>query len=436
MKHLRFLVLALTGLVTLSVIMTEKVNAAASLYGLSCTNKAYGTQLSDSSDAFNLYLDAYLISPNQSDGVAYVGNNCIYSGAGKTNSAAIVSGDVARVAVNAIVGGINSRITQAMSQNDDMGAHMAFRNDGSGLGISANKIFGGISLWANASSTDFDNDQTYTSGAYDSNAYDADASSQSFGLDKRIGNFLIGVTYNSFDTDITTTVNTGSYDADGSTLGAYVALNTGILSLSAGMGTGDYDFNTSRLDLGTGNTQITGSGSADVEYTHLQVSAKLNRGRISLTPRLSYKSIDLDTPAFTEIVPNDANTAGGDDANTATNNDGTGKNTENISVVAHSATSETVEAGFTIGTTIGILMPYLDVAYQSEDTTKAAYLTELGTDGVIDTAASDPDSSYTIGAGVIFGIGSHLTGGISYTGVYDREDYNGSTVMGTIKLNF
>ena len=38
--------------------------------------------------------------------------------------------------------------------------------------------------------------------------------------------------------------------------------------LMAGYGMGSYDVETERLDLGTGNTTITGTSEADVDYFH------------------------------------------------------------------------------------------------------------------------------------------------------------------------
>ena len=135
--------------------------------------------------------------------------------------------------------------------------------------MAANRIFGGLSF-GQIILTDFDNDQTFTNFRQDSNNYDGDASSLSIGIDKMFGNMLIGVTMSSFDTDIDTAANSGSYEADGETYGIYAGFNTGVLMLSAGYGTGEFDIDTDRLDLGTGNTRITASGlEADIEYIHL-----------------------------------------------------------------------------------------------------------------------------------------------------------------------
>lgn len=437
MKQIRFLSIAVLGLMGLLIVGNQKAEAGASSYGLSCTNKAYGPSIHNDGTT---YLQAYIGIGTSSSGTlgengTYVGTDCLYSGAGKTNSSAIVAGDVARIAVNSIVGAINNRIDAAMAQNSDTSAHMSYSADRSGLGISANKIFGGISLWATMTDSDFDNDQTFTAYATDSNFYDADAESVSFGIDKKVGNFLLGISQNEFEVDMTTSVNGGTYKAEGETVGVYAAFKTGIISVSAGMGSGDYDFDTTRRDLGTGAVSITGTGSADFEYTHLELSAHLSRGRFDFSPRLSYRDASLDHPAFTDVVANDSNTAG-PNSNNSTGTDSTGKNVNNESVSAYNVNTDTVELGLRIAANLRFVMPFIDLAYQSEDTTKASYLSELTTDGVDDSAASERDGSMTFGGGVNFRLGRLLSGSITYTNVTDRSDYNETTTLGSIRLQF
>jgi len=442
MKQLRFLYVALLGLFVFSISGIE-TSKAASVYGLSCYNKAYGLHVTGSSDpaGANSYTTAYAsIAMDETNGWSagsggtYLGRNCLYAGAGNTNSAVIVAGDIARVAATAIVGGINSRISAAMMQSQDTAAHMSYTSDGTGVGMAANRIFSGLSLWTHATDSDFDNDQTFAAVYKDSNKYDGDSSSLSFGIDKTFGNLLIGLVASSFDTDLSTSVNEGSYEADGETYGIYGALKARALVISAGYGVGDYDFTTKRVDFGTHNTTITASGSHDVTYGHVGVTGNLSRGRLAFAPRLNYKYLELDTGSYYDIVPNDSNTAGPSDNNT-TGNDGSGTS-ENQLVSAWQAESKVVEAGLSISANLGAISPYLDLAYASEDTTSAAYKTEATTDTVSDAAASSADDSYTVGVGVNLRVGGRLTGNISYFEVMDRTDYNEQSVMGSIRLSF
>ena len=426
-KKLGFLTV---GLLALSLLTLGKSAFAVSYYGLSCTNKAYGTQHNSTS---GLYIQAYLTlgtdeSIGDSAGInAYLGRDCLYAGAGLTNSSAIVSGDVARSAANAIINSVTQRIHYAMAQNGDTAAHMSYSSNSNGIGMAANRLVGGVSVWANYTDSDFDNDQTFSNVRADSNKYDGDSSALSFGIDKKFGNILIGISGTSYDTDIDVSANKGTYSADGDTYGVYVGLNTGVIVLSAGYGVGDFDIDTERLDLGTGNTTITANGvGADVNYYHLAASAMIQRGRATFIPRLAYRNLDLDTDAFTESVPNDSNVAGPSGDNT-TGTDATGKNAADISVAALSASSELLELGFNASLQVKGLTPFIDYA---------SYKAELTTDGVTETGASDSSSYSTIGGGLNLNLRGRLTGTVAYYETIDRDDYSESTISATIRVNF
>ena len=436
------------GLLVLSSFVMEKKLHAVSYYGLSCTNKAYGTQITGT----NQYIDGYIglaidfdaatiIGQKTSnhnatgEGGTYLGQDCLYSGAGLTNSSAIVSGDVARNAANAIVGGVTQRLMVAMQQNGDTAAHMSYSSNPYGIGMAANKIFGGLSVWTNYTDSDFDNDQTFSKKSLDSNNYDGDSSALSIGVDKQIGNIVVGLVGTSYDTDLNVDANGGTYKADGETLGLYAGINTGVVMITAGIGTGEYDVDTERLDLGTGTTTITGSTTADVDYMHVSAAASLSRGKFILMPRVAYRSLDLDTPAFTDVVPNDSNFAGPSDNNT-TGTDSTGKNVANVAVAAFSASSTMTEIGANLAVKLGPITPFFDAAYVQEDTTSANYLTEKTTDALTETAATDADGYQQLGVGASLNIRNKVQGIISYYEVMDRDDYNETVVSGTLRLKF
>ena len=412
MKQNRLFGIALLGMFAFTLIsnmFTKEVKAATSAYGLSCTNKAYGTTLT-AVDGTNA---GYTTTMNASStGIApYVGTDCLYGGAAKTNSSAIVSGDVALMAANAIVGGINQRL-DALSASDDTGAHMSYTNNGTGIGLAANRLAGGLGIWMNYADSDFDNDQTFTTKTTDSNKYDGDATAMTYGIDKQFGNFIVGVVGSSFDTDLAISANGGTYAADGETVGAYIGLKTSVLTISAGMGSGEYDVTTTRVDLGTGVVAISGSATADVEYNHFGISGQMQRGKIGFSPRINYKNVDIDTPAFTDVVANDANTAGNVAGTTGSGGlDATGKNASNIAVAANSSSSSTTEVGIKMIASLGMISPYLDLAYVSEDTTAATYLTEQSTDAVEETGATNSDGYGLVGLGVNLNVGSFIRGG-------------------------
>ena len=243
----------------------EKSAQAVSYYGLSCTSKAYGSQIVGTTQYTIGYIGLAIDFDNTSasgiasnhnatgEGGTYLGQDCLYSGAGLTNSSAIVSGDVARSAANAIVNGVTSRLMTALQHNADTAAHMSYTSNGYGIGMAANRLLGGLSLWSNYTDSTFDNDQTFTRKSIDSNNYDGDSNALSIGIDKQFGNIVAGVVTTNFDTDIDVDANGGTYKADGNTYGIYAGINTGVLMIMAGVGTGSYDIDTTRLDLGTGN---------------------------------------------------------------------------------------------------------------------------------------------------------------------------------------
>ena len=422
----------LVGLFLMSTLAINfKANAAASTYGVSCSNTSYGTQLGD------IYLQLNPLTTSHS-GMAntygmYTSTDCIYSGAGLTNSSAIVGGEIARAAANAVVGAVTNRISSvmAMSANADTAAHMSYSSNSSGIGMAANHIVGGLSAWISYSSSNFENDQNFTQLSKDSNNYDGDASAMTFGLDKTFGNLLIGLNYTSFTSDITTKANSGTIDTEGDTLGLYVGLNTGVLSISAGGGMGEYEIDTARRDLGTGNNDaIKGTDiTADIQYYFVNVSGTLSRGKLSFSPRVGYRNFDLDMPAFTDVVADVAASTDLGAAIDSTNAD--------IAIGGKTYSSDMTEAGLSIALSTGKkLVPYFDVAYVKEDTSKASYSSELVDDSVAELNASAPDGYVTYGGGFILNLSSKVNGYVNVSETTNREDYKETTISGDLRIKF
>jgi len=414
-------IIILVTLVVSSLVLNSKAFANGG-YGLSCTNEAYGVGVSTN------YVQASGDTTGTNDMLAYgvyAGLDCAYGGAGRTNSSAIVGGEIARSAANAVIGAVNGRLSAAMAMNHDTAAHMSYSSNGNGIGMAANHIVGGMSVWTNFSSSNFENDQTFTSVQSDSNAFDGDASAFTVGVDKRFGNIVVGLSYTAFESDIDIDVNKGSIQTEGETLGFYVGLNTGALQLSLGAGQGEYEIDTDRKDLGSNSTISTTDITADVMYYHLGLAGELNRGKLSFRPRVSYRNFDLDLLAFTDIVPNDANTIATD---TLTTTD------EAISGKTYA--SDMTEAGLSIALSTGNkLVPFVDVAYVSESTTAAAYQVEATTGGT-DLNASAPDGYITYGGGVILNLKSNMSGFLSIMETTSRTDYSETSISGSLRLKF
>ncbi len=96
------------------------------------------------------------------------------------------------------------------------------------------------------------------------------------------------------------------------------------------------------------------------------------------------------------------------------------------------------EAGLTVAlSTGGKLTPYFDVGYVKEDTTSGAYETEVTADATsADIAASTPDGYVTYGGGLLLNLSNRVNGYLSITEVTARDDYNETTVSGSLKLKF
>ena len=446
MKLKRFFTVALVAVMSLGMF---NIANAAGTYSISCKNDAYGMQLgSDYTAAAYVYVgaaggatsssvlaDQYLIRGDQG---AYVGNDCLYAGSADTNGTAVVAGDVARLAVNAIVGAVSNRIDMAYAANNSgaSATGLSFTTQGDGVSMSANNLTAGISFWGDFGNSNIENTQTFTSVRLDSNRYDGDASSYSVGVDKAFGKALIGIVVSNLDTDFKTTFNDGTYKQDVDTYGVYLAYKTSMLTIDLGMGQGDSTINTTRRDLGNDQT-ITGKTTADIEYSNARIAAQFNRGKFSIVPSVSYRMMSMDIAAFTDDRPDDvaATVAGGEDTIFSTDN--STLTVTDDSIAARSVESETMEAGVSITANLGNMMPFINLSYSTEDTTKAAYKAEAGTDGgALDLAASNYSSSYTIGGGINFMLGSHINGGLRLGMINGRDDWEESYMAGNISVGF
>jgi len=457
MKLKNFLTATLMAIMTTVAMFSINAANAAGTYNISCKNNAYGMQLGSDYTSVAYVYDAnaftgmtgnglatlnsrvYLMGgPNDAFSQAYVGNDCLYAGSADTNGTAVVAGDVARLAINAIVGAVSNRIDMAYAAANSgaSATGLSFTSQSDGFSMSANKLVGGLSFWADYGNNNIENNQSFANVRLDSMRFDGNASSYSIGVDKTFGKSLIGIVVSNLDTDLTTTFNDGTYKQDVSTYGVYFAYKTSMLQLDFGMGQGDSNITTTRRDLGN-DSVINGSTTADIEYTHARIAANFNRGRFTLVPSASYRTLDMDIAAFTDDRANDTastitgdqqlfNTAAG--VTTAVTDDGIAQN---------SVTTETMSIGMKLSANYGKMVPYIDFSYDSEDTTAAAYKTEQGTDGNnLENNASDYTDSVRIGAGLNFMIGANVTGGLRLGQVVGREDWTENYVAGNLSIGF
>ncbi|MBT7076474.1 MAG: hypothetical protein HN930_02015 [Pelagibacterales bacterium] len=447
MKLKNFLTATLMAIMTTVAMFSINAANAAGTYNISCKNNAYGMQLG--SDYTSI---AYVYAGLKSGGLessnlglqylirgtagSYVGNDCLYAGSGDTNGTAVVAGDVARLAINAIVGAVSNRIDMAYSAANSgaSATGLSFTTQSDGFSMSANKLVGGVSFWADYGNNSLENTQSFTNVRLDSMSFDGSASSYSIGVDKTFGKALIGIVVSNLDTDITTTFNSGTYAQDVSTYGVYLAYKTSRLQLDFGMGQGDSNITTTRRDLGN-DSVINGSTTADIEYSHARIAANFNRGRFTLVPSASYRTLDMDIAAFTDDRSDEQGTITGDGFLFTANNDTTGVTDD--SIAKNNVTTETISLGMKLSANYGKMVPYLDLSYDSEDTTKASYKSESGSDGNNgETKATDYSDSIRVGGGVNFMFGSAITGGLRVGRVAGRDDWSENYVAGNISIGF
>jgi len=455
MKLIKILAAVIFAVTTISSFTMSAANAAGT-YRISCKNDAYGMQLgSDYTSIAYVYNsaftgDAYAGSTNVDTGGGlglqylirgtaggYVGNDCLYSGAADTNGTAVVAADVARLAVNAIVGAVSNRIDMAYAAKASSASAtgLSFSTQDDGFAMSANGLVGGLSFWGDFGNSNVENTQSFTNVRLDSMRYDGDASSYSVGIDKVFGNALVGLVVSNLDTDFKTTFNDGTYKQSIDTYGVYLAYKTSILQIDLGMGQGDSTIDTTRRDLGNDKT-ITGSTTADVEYSNARIAANFTRGKFTIVPSASYRTMSMDIAAFTDTRPDDivADIIGDGYLFTTSN---TTITTTDDTVAARTVDSETMSLGLNVSANLGMVVPYLALSYDSEDTTAASYKTEASTDGTaLDVAASNYESSYTVGGGINFMIGSHIKGGLRVGSINGREDWEENYMAGNISIGF
>ncbi|MDB9761444.1 autotransporter outer membrane beta-barrel domain-containing protein [Alphaproteobacteria bacterium] len=446
MKLKNFLIASLMAIMTVA---TFSINAAsaAGTYKISCKNNAYGMHLgSDYTQVAYVYnalqiggalgndMFSYLIGSDFNQ--AYVGNDCLYAGAADTNGTAVVAGDVARIAVNAIVGAVSNRIDMAFAARDSgaSATGLSFTTQGDGFSMAANKLLGGLSFWADYGNSNMENTQTFTNVRIDSMRFDGDASSYSLGVDKVFGKALFGIVVSNIDTDITTEFNSGTYKQTVDTYGIYFAYKTRMLQIDLGTGQGDSKVTTTRRDLGN-DSVINGKTTADIEYSHARLAANFTRGRFTLVPSASYRTMDMDIAAFTDDRGDEGLTITGDQELFALGNTTVGVTDDEIAT--RNVTSETISLGMKLSANLGKIVPYVGFSYDSEDTTKASFKSEAGTDGNDgELKASDYTDSIRYGVGMNFMLGSHVTGGVRAGQITGRDDWKESYMSGTLSIGF
>jgi len=208
------------------------------------------------------------------------------------------------------------------------------------------------------------------------------------------------------------------------------------LQIDLGMGQGDSTIDTTRRDLGNDQT-ITGSTTADIEYSNARIAASFTRGKFSFMPSISYRQMSMDIKAFTDDRPDDVSaTVVGGAATIFSTNNATLTVTDDA-IAARSVETESMDVGLKLSANLGKIVPFVDLSYRSEDTTRAVYKAEVGTDGNnAEAASTNYSSSLHLGGGMNFMLGSHITGGVRLGNINGRDDWEEDYISGNLSLGF
>ena len=144
----------------------------------------------------------------------------------------------------------------------------------------------------------------------------------------------------------------------------------------------------------------------------------------------------MDIAAFTDVRPSDDSSAVVGSGLLFSTGNATLTTTDDT-VAARTVDSETMSIGIDISANMGKLVPYLNLSYDSEDTTRATYKTEAGTDGNnAENAGTNYSSSLRVGGGVNFMINSNINGGLRAGMISGRDDWEESYMGANINVGF
>ena len=96
-----------------------------------------------------------------------------------------------------------------------------------------------------------------------------------------------------------------------------------------------------------------------------------------------------------------------------------------------------MSVGLDVSANLGKLVPYINLSYDSEDTTRASYKAEVGTDGNnSEEAGTNYSSSVKVGGGINFMINSNISGGVRAGWISGRDDWEESYMGANVNVGF
>lgn len=161
-----------------------------------------------------------------------------------------------------------------------------------GSGLSAGGVDGKLSLWANGSYSDVENDHAPT-------AYDGDVVTGFVGADFRVSDeWILGLSLGYDSSDIDTTANSGNSETDGYTVAPYVAyVITPNHSIDAMAGYAWSSTDQTRLAAGA---TVTGDSDSERMFGSVNYNISYWKGLWNLGGKVGYVWSRTERDAFTE----------------------------------------------------------------------------------------------------------------------------------------
>jgi len=106
------------------------------------------------------------------------------------------------------------------------------------------------------------------------------------------------------------------------------------------------------------------------------------------------------------------------------------------SIAARSVETSSMDFGVTLTANLGKITPFIKLSYENEDTTRATYNSEFGTDGVTEKLSSEYTSATHLGGGINFNLGSYISGGVRAGSYQGRDDWQEDYFSGSIRVGF
>jgi outer membrane autotransporter protein len=271
--------------------------------------------------------------------------------------------------------------------------------------MAAGDYRGKFGAWVSGAYSDVQDDNVSTK--FDGNVYSAMA-----GIDYKVTpRAIIGVAVGYENTDLDTTYNRGTLEADGYTVAPYIGYmlsDSSSVNLTAGYTSLDYD--VTRLDPNN-SARLTGTTDADRYFIDASVNGKHNlQGNWNLFGKAAvfYASEEKDAYVETESTGATVNVASADN---------------DLGVVS-------AEAKFAY--TMEMVEPYLLTGVSYDFTKDEAPVAA----GQSRSSLDDEDFAAKFGAGLNFQLAPNVTGSFEGYTVEFRDDYDEYTFTGGLRVKF